>query len=669
MQRIVLLAFGLLAAAATAAQDEACLTCHGDKDLKAASGKSLHVNAATFPASVHGAFGCASCHVTIQDYPHPRNPPMPDCSACHAETLGAYQRSVHFKAGTNGDRSSPKCISCHGSAHEIVPRSELQSLVHRRNLPATCGACHANPEFLAAHKIPFAWPVEAFKLSVHGRALERGNARAASCADCHASHETLPARDPQSKINHWNVPQTCGACHQTELKIYAQSVHGTAVARGVPGAPVCTDCHGEHSILAPSEPQSLVHPARVSSVTCGRCHNDERLTRRYNLPADKVPAFEDSFHGLAMRSGSQTVANCASCHGVHNILPSSDARSTIHPANLGKTCGACHPGAGERFTIERVHVRPAGASEHPAVKWIRLTYLFALIPLTLAFMLLHNLLDYLAKLRRGTPRPAVTAQVPRMNLNFRIAHGMVMVSFPILVITGFALRYPEESWAAPLLLWESSFGFRGWVHRGAGVLLVISLLYHFVHVIVVKRDRAMLRHMLPRWTDARDLVQLVRFNIGQSAERPHFGKFSYAEKVEYGAFIWGTVVMAVSGFLLWFNNFTLQNFPKWVSDAATAIHFYEAILATFSILLWHFYLVIFDPDVYPMEMAWLTGKVSAEHLQHTRPAYYAALLRALREEEEQRQARAAEEERRRRQKQQHEKEKSAPPGPADQHKS
>ncbi len=631
MKIFLLLVFALFAPNVVAAQDDSCLACHGDQDLKSEAGKSLHVNAEKFPASVHGAFGCSACHTTIQEFPHAKNVPKVDCSTCHQSEVDAFKRSVHYKAATNGDKSSPKCISCHGSAHEIIPRTEPQSMVNRRNLPATCGSCHANPEFLAAHKIPFAQPVEAFERSVHGRALERGNGNAASCADCHDSHENLPARDSKSKINHWNVPKTCGACHPNELKAYSESAHGDAVARSVPGAPVCTDCHGEHTILAPSEPDSLVNPARVSSVTCGRCHNDERLTRRYNLPPDKVPAFEDSFHGLAMRSGSQTVANCASCHGVHNILPSTDARSTIYPANLGKTCGTCHPGAGGRFTIERVHVRPASTTEHEFVRVIRVTYVFALIPLTLAFMFIHNLLDYVVKLRRGVARSAIVEMVPRMNLNFRIAHWMVMASFPILVITGFALKYPESGWAAPLLVLESKFAFRGWLHRFAGTVLVISLLYHIAHLIILKRDRSMLRHMLPRWTDARDAWQLIRFNLGRSDERPHFGKFSYAEKLEYWAFIWGTIVMAVSGFLLWFNNFTLQNFPKWVSDAATAIHFYEAILATFSILLWHFYLVIFDPDVYPMETTWLHGKISADHLKHTRPTYYVALMRALQE--------------------------------------
>lgn len=648
--------------------------------MKSPAGRKITIDPARHKESVHGTLGCQSCHTGMRDYPHPRKMAAPQCAtchsdevaqvaksnhglmfgaeacaqchgnvheiratarmtpgqacgACHQEILERYRASIHYQARKNGDRDTPLCVTCHGPAHQLVPGTDPASSVAKKNLPETCAACHANPDFLSRHNIPFARPVEAFKLSVHGRALERGNANAASCADCHASHETRPARDSKSKINHWNVPQTCGTCHQSEQKAYAQSVHGTAVARSVPGAPVCTDCHGEHTILAPSEAQSLVNPARVSSVTCGRCHNDERLTRRYNLPLDKVPAFEDSFHGLAMRSGSLTVANCASCHGVHNILPSTDTRSTIHPANLGKTCGACHPGAGGRFTIERVHVLSASTSEHAAVKWIRVTYVFALIPLALAFMLAHNLLDFVVKLRRGVARPAVAEEVPRMNLNFRIAHWMVMASFPVLVITGFALKYPEAGWAAPLLQWESRFAFRGWVHRVAGVVLVISMLYHFAHLMAVKRDRTMLRHLLPRWTDARDLWQFLRFSLGKTTERPHFGKFSYAEKIEYWAFIWGTLVMAASGFLLWFNDFTLQNFPKWISDAATAVHFYEAILATFSILIWHFYLVIFDPEVYPMEKAWLTGTVPAEHWRHTRPGYYAALVRAAREEE------------------------------------
>jgi formate dehydrogenase gamma subunit len=388
---------------------------------------------------------------------------------------------------------------------------------------------------------------------------------------------------------------------------------------------VCTDCHGEHTILAPSEPQSLVNPARVSSVTCGRCHADERLAARYNLPLDKVPAFQDSFHGLASRAGSQTVANCASCHGVHNILPSSDPRSTINPTNLGATCGACHKGAGERFTIGRVHVLPETAAEHPVVAFIRVAYLW-LIPLTIGFMLLHNGLDFFAKLARGGPRIRTGEEVPRMNLHFRIAHWLTSLSFPVLVLTGFALKFPESWWAAPIVQWEGRMRFRATTHRVAAVVLIASIVYHLVHLIARRRDRVILRRLKPEIKDVSDLWGMVRYNLGLATERPHFGMFSYAEKLEYLAFVWGSAVMIVTGFLLWFDNFTLRNFPKWVADAATAVHYYEAILASLSILLWHFYMTIFDPDVYPMDKAWWNGKASAEHLKHTRPEYFMKIV-------------------------------------------
>jgi cytochrome b subunit of formate dehydrogenase len=153
-------------------------------------------------------------------------------------------------------------------------------------------------------------------------------------------------------------------------------------------------------------------------------------------------------------------------------------------------------------------------------------------------------------------------------------------------------------------------------------------LYHFVHLALKKRDRSFLWAMIPTIKDATDMLHVFRYNLGLTKQEPQFAKFNYAEKMEYWAFLWGTVVMGVSGFLLWFNNFTLRHFPKWVADAATAVHWYEALLATFSILIWHFYLVIFDPMVYPMDTAWLNGKIPADHYRHSRPEYYRTLKRA-----------------------------------------
>lgn len=620
----ILLALWLFAVP-QANDNAACLACHGVEGMQSETGQSVYVDPAKFSKGVHGAFTCTTCHSDISGYPHPKTVQKVDCSMCHPDVTSQFASSIHGTARKNGDHEAPTCQSCHGVIHYVVPVTDPASPVSKKNLPDTCASCHSNPNFLARHNIPFAKPVEAYRMSVHGRAVEAGNEKAATCSDCHSAHLILPPRDSRSTINHWNVATTCGKCHNDIKNTYLQSVHGQAMLNGSSDAPVCTDCHGEHLILAPNEPQSLVNPARVSTVTCGRCHADERLDARYNLPTNRVPTFEDSYHGLAMRGGSQTVANCASCHGVHNIFPTHDPRSTVNPANLSKTCGKCHAGAGTRFAIGPVHVTPASAAENPVVRWIRLFYL-GVIPLTLGFMVLHNALDFFAKLVRGKARHDSGEKVLRMNLHFRIAHWLVMLSFPVLVITGFALKYPEAWWVAPIVHWEGHFPLRGTIHRIAAVVLIASLLYHLIHLIRSRRDRAILWGLVPRLEDAREMWAVIRYNLGLTHERPTFGKFNYVEKVEYWAFIWGMAVMTVSGLMLWFINFTLRYLPKWTADAATAVHFYEAVLATLAILLWHFYFVIFDPDVYPMDRAWLTGKASAEHLKETRPEYYLALV-------------------------------------------
>ena len=656
--------------AKAALTDTECLSCHGQSELKSESGHSVFVNEAKHKASVHGDLTCFTCHTDVKEFPHPARVAKVQCSSCHVEENSDALKSVHFTLGNlsctschgsaheaqaasrvmprqcnmchakevkalltsahrqaakKGDPQSPTCESCHGPIHKVLSSQDPLSPVAKKNLPNTCGSCHSNPGFLARHQIPFARPVESYEASVHGRALAAGNDNAASCSDCHSSHAIFGGRDARSRTNHWNVPATCGACHAKVETAYMASVHGQAVLHGSLDAPVCTDCHGEHTILAPSEAESPVNPAQVSGATCGRCHSDARLDARYNLPADRVPTFADSFHGLASRSGSQTVANCSSCHGVHNIFPSSDPRSTVNAANLAQTCGACHPGAGRTFAIGPVHVGMASQSEHVVVKSIRRIY-WVLIPLAVGFMFFHQFLDFLRKLRMN-PLIRTGSEVARMNLHFRIEHWLVMVSFLLLVVTGFALKFPEAWWAHPLLLGEGHFAFRGTVHRIAAIVLLFALGYHIVHLSLVRRDRVILREITPRSGDLRDLGAMLLYNLGLSDTRPVFGMFSYAEKIEYWAFLWGTVVMAGSGLILWFNNLALRYLPKWVSDAATTLHFYEAILATLSILIWHMYTVVFDPDVYPMDRSWLTGKTSADHLRHTRPEYYATLVK------------------------------------------
>jgi formate dehydrogenase gamma subunit len=193
-------------------------------------------------------------------------------------------------------------------------------------------------------------------------------------------------------------------------------------------------------------------------------------------------------------------------------------------------------------------------------------------------------------------------------------HGVLVVSFIALVITGFALKYPHAFWAAPFVDWEHGHPVRGWIHRIAGVVLIGALVYHVVYLSIKKSGRRWLRDMIPDVRDAKEAAQTVEFNLGHGKELPHYRRFNYAEKAEYWALVWGTAVMAVTGVLLWLNDWILAHapHPAAILSISTAIHFYEAILATLAILVWHIYAVVFDPDVYPVKWTFLTGR-APEH--------------------------------------------------------
>jgi cytochrome b subunit of formate dehydrogenase len=596
--RAIRLGAALLLVAAVGGAQEECFECHDTVDAEA------------FAASLHGSFlECTDCHEGAADEAHMDGIAPVECATCHAGIEEELAGSIHGPL-LHSDLAGPTgCAGCHGDPHVFPSSDDPASPIHPVQVARTCGSCHADAERAELLGIPRVRPLEAYLSSVHGLAVERGE-HAASCNDCHGSHSILRATDPRSSVNYRNVPETCGTCHQDVAETFAGSVHGQALARGEREAPTCTDCHGEHHILSPAEPGSPVFASNVPRMTCGRCHGDVRLAEKYGLPSDRMTAYQDSYHGLAMRSGSVTVAHCGSCHGIHDILPSSNAASHVHKDRLAETCGQCHPGAGASFAIGPVHVL-ATERQHAAVFWVRQIYLW-LIFLTIGGMVMHNGLDLYRKARRPDVwRPAAAGTGSggeRLSLGFRIAHGMLAVSFLALVYTGFALKYPESWWSAPLLQWEDSFGLRGGLHRVAAVVMLTAAALHACHLALSPAARACIAKMRPGRGDLRELGQRLAWLFGRREHPPIAPSVGYPEKMEYLAVVWGTAIMALTGLALWFESLVLRWLPSWWLDLATVVHFYEAILASLAILVWHFYFVIFDPLVYPMDPAWLTGR-------------------------------------------------------------
>lgn len=585
-------------------ETEACLACHSHPLPRAAA-----VSPKEYARSVHGANLCISCHTDIDAIPHAPKLKSVSCGDCHRVETAVYLNSDHGRALSRGIREAATCTSCHGAPHILRSARDIQSPSHRLNIAGTCGACHADEKKMAGYRLTQRKPIETYELSIHGQASRAGRLNAATCPDCHGTHDLHGTANPKSKIFRSGIPETCGKCHENVRLVFMRSVHGTAIKEGIREAPVCTDCHGEHVILPVTDSASSVFPTSITG-TCSNCHTSRKIIAKFGLPEDRLSTFQDSYHGMAVRLGDVRAANCASCHGWHDVLPAADPASSINPANLSHTCGKCHPGTQLKKVEGPIHGGER-TDEHWLVRAVRIVYLI-LIPLTIGGMLAHNFADYLRKAVEGMARHPVGVEHEtqvRMTLNERIQHFFLLAAFITLAHSGFALEFPEAWWSLPYRLGGGEV-FRRAVHRWTALVFILSALYHTAYILGTKRGRDLLfNRFFPKLHDAKDALKLALFNFGVRQERPHLAYPSYIEKAEYWALIWGSAVMIGSGLLLVFTDFTLRTFPLWVSNLATLIHLLEAILACLSILAWHAYWTVFDPDIYPMNWTWIVGRV------------------------------------------------------------
>ena len=249
-----------------------------------------------------------------------------------------FEKSVHH---------SKECTDCHSDINEIP---------HKGVKKVNCRRCHYTGNPVGA---PEGELYDQYEHSVHGLEVAAGNVKAPVCQDCHGTHEILHHDSTESKFYITNIPKTCGHCHMEIFATYQESVHGVALAEGIVDSPVCSSCHGEHNIKRHSDPDSKVYAGHVSE-TCSECHGAMGVVNKYGVKTDRTKTFERSFHGIAEKMESKTVANCASCHDYHDIRKSSDPKSSIHKDNIPTTCGKpdCHPGATAKFAEGDIHVDP-----------------------------------------------------------------------------------------------------------------------------------------------------------------------------------------------------------------------------------------------------------------------------------------------------------------------
>ena len=533
-----------------------------------------------------------------------------------------------------GDRDAPTCNDCH-QRHAVSEQTNPASPTYPRNVPELCARCH-NAGERAARRIQRTGPdiVQGYEMSIHGKGLlESGLVVTATCTDCHGAHTELPASETASTINPNNVAGMCGQCHYGIEEQFRESVHWPEDGEFANGGddrgyPTCEDCHTSHTISRTDRDDFRM----LMMSQCGRCHEEESET------------FFDTYHGKVSRIGGASVAKCYDCHGTHDILPTTEPASTLSRGNIVETCSQCHSGANRRFTGYLTHATHHDPERYPWLFWTFWAMASLLIG-TLTFATNHTG-AWLWRLWRSPedwkhePVDAVVEAEGVNRLEYRrftkfqrSLHGVMMVSFMLLALTGMALKFSYMGWAQALAWLLGGFEAMGVWHRvGAMALFTVF----FIHLIDVRKQKIRAGQTWLQYITSRDSLVFNKDDVEEfkasikwftgRGPRPNYGRYTYWEKFDYFAVFWGMIVIGSTGFLLWFPELFTILFPGWLVNVATIIHSDEALLAVAFIFTIHFFNTHFRLDKFPMDPVIFTGRVPVEELKRDKPREYERMV-------------------------------------------
>jgi formate dehydrogenase gamma subunit len=574
---LALILLAALAAPASAADTEGCLACHQYRGLSRISddGKSIEVfyvdpNYYSMALGPHAELKCTDCHTRseVSVFPHKPQTPVNCRQLCHL--TGPNQVEVRFSHDHIADMLEH---SVHTQANLAIANDLLGKPV--KDGESRCLLCHDEPAFR------------------------------------HAGQSMAAADAPINR---------CNTCHDEQLSINTRQFYWHVVARAQPA-------------------RSKFDVTRM----CAMCHSNAAVRARFNLP-NVTASYFYSFHGKATLLGSEDAAGCLDCHAgqtrnVHQIAKPSDAASPTNPLNLPDTCRApaCHRAAGAQLTTAAVHLelsRGRDVEFFIACLFI-LLILFTFIPslLMTALKMLEIVVskhdpeeqEHHRRIERMLDDPKTRAQLIRFSIHQRLQHWLLAVCFITLVLTGFPMKFADHVWAKWLI---GEFGGLPWartIHHVAGAVLILGLIYHLIYIArTIRREckatgKNWVRVLtgLPMFVGPDDLKQmnsLMMYLVGLAKKRPPGGRFNAEEKFEYVGVFWGSLVLGVTGSLMWFNAWTTQHLPGRILTIAILIHTMEAFLALLHVGIVHMVSVIFSPEVFPLSKAMITGETPAAEL-------------------------------------------------------
>jgi cytochrome b subunit of formate dehydrogenase len=592
----------------------------------------LYIATDALAASVHAKLACVQCHQDAKTLPHPEHVRPASCdSSCHTKSNSDFLQGAHAAATARGDATAPTCSTCHGD-HNILPRGDRNSRTHPLNIVKVCGECHQKHS-PGVNGTDGKQHIDNYLESVHGRAVTRGGlAVAATCADCHSNHKVLPAKDPQSSVNRANVAVTCGQCHVGLEEMYQTSVHGQELAKGNPEAPVCSDCHTAHAITRTDTPGFMLDIV----AECGQCHDKPRpgSDRKTSL----YRTYRRSYHGQATSLGFTRGARCSNCHGAHDVRRITDPESRLSPANRVQTCKQCHAEATASFAQFESHADHRDGKRYPLLHGVWL-YFVIMMSCAFGFFGLHSVLWFarslIERIKHG-PRPRHHADghaIQRFNKVDRVNHAFVIISFFGLTLTGLPLLYADQHWAKTLAAMLGGVRQAGLLHRFFAIMLIGNFAVHFVGLFRrfqkygVKQMLFGPATMLPRWKDVTDCLGMWRWFF-RGGEKPKFDRWTYWEKFDYVAEVGGSMIIGLTGLMLWFPQYVAQYLRGWMFNVASVVHGYEALLAIGFIFTIHFFNAHLRMEKFPVDDVMFTGRLPEEEFKHERGAEYERLAKS-----------------------------------------
>ena len=618
----------------TTAATQECLRCHSDPSIDAereADSRSLFVNEGVFLNSAHAEQACAQCHtgvdLTQEERPCAAELDPVDCSICHAPVVEEYESSTHGTLFAAGDTDAPGCLSCHDQ-HYTLAKTNPTAPTFAQNVPLLCAQCHRAGEQAAVRiRSDVVDIVQSYVDSIHGKGLlESGLVVTATCADCHTAHGELPPEDERSTVHPANVQGTCSKCHLGIGEIFKTSIHWPENNDTEKDLPTCNTCHSSHTII-----RSDLSDFRFQMMSqCGSCHHDEAET------------FFDTFHGKVSRLGSAGAAKCYDCHGTHGILPSTNPESALGRNNVVDTCGQCHEGSHRQFAGYLTHATHHDSEKYPWLFW-SFWFMTCLLVGTLTFALLHTF-AWLIRLYLSRDEWKAHKQLAefdhkptfqRFTLYNRILHFWMVVSFFTLALSGMALKFSYMKWAQGVAWLMGGFASMAGLHRiGAFVLFAVFVghLWYIWHKKSLEgrswKDAIYGEDtILFTLRDLKEVVQSIRWFFGMGP-RPSYGRYTYWEKFDYFAVLWGILIIGGTGLVLWFPEIFTRILPGWSVNVATIIHSDEALLAVGFIFTIHFFNTHFRPDKFPLDQVMFHGAMTLEELEYDKPGEYERLKKS-----------------------------------------